>query len=177
MLEVSTWKGSGVVYWAEHYYGKLKGSLAVKEPRRENFNWDTYEDVEVEYELGEKEALALNKESAEGGLLGDYKVGETSTRFFSEEKLMVEAVETARRLGYDALLLGSYSCCSPQKVLFGPKMDELNAIWEKYEACYEHTNDPPEELLKPFEDEWTALAYAVGIADKVGGPQFHRSRG
>ena len=172
VLEVTSWVGSGICF-AEHYYGKLKGSLAKKGEKSQWTNIQSWEEIEVEYTLTAKEAAALNKEAAEGGMLAaNYQVGEMSTRFFSEEKLMVCAIELARSLGYDALVRGSYSCCSPQKILFGPKMDQLNAIWERYEALFEDSNDPPG--VEPYEKEWAALAFSVGITDHIGGPQLGR---
>lgn len=168
VLEVTTWAGSGVVWWAQHYYGKLKGSKAKKIPKTSKYGVDRWEEHELEYPINAKEAKELNKEADSRGYGGDYKVGDMSTRFFGAEKMLKVAVEKATELGYTYLIRGSSSICSPQRCLMGPKMDALNEIWERYEKFFEHTNDPDWKLVEPVEKEWERLAIAEGIMNKHG---------
>ncbi len=174
VVTVTTWVGSGVVIGAEHWYGRLNGSLAKMLPKGEYQPTPRREEIELEYAINATEARRLNKEAGIRGFGANYTVGETSTRFFSEEKLHVTAVEKARELGYDALFIGDRSTCSPQRCLYGPKMDELNDLFEKWDRLYEDTFDPPEHLWRPAEDAWTRLAFAIGVADQHGGLKLGR---
>ena len=93
------------------------------------------ERVEVEYQLSTGEAKKLNRQDANVG----YKMrpGSTTSRFFTREQLVGVAIELCKGKFPTAeyLLLGNVTSASPEQVLFGPRMDELNELCEQFECA------------------------------------------
>jgi hypothetical protein len=156
----TTWVGSSVVYYAQHYYARIEGVLSkVGEfgVQRE----------EVDYELGPEETAKLNEENSSSEFpMSDYEVGERCTRFFSYQKVLAAAIEKGKFLGYDALLLGDTCVCDPQFVLYGPAMEELNAI---HQLCEENNWwEGDEEEMQRLSDRWHEVAKAAGYMQEDG---------
>lgn len=150
VLHVTTWKGSSTVWWAQHYYARLK--------------FDGEED-DIDYALTAKEAAKLSDDDYK------FKAGDTTGRFFSEEKLRSVANEVARAKGIKWLIEGETSICDPQRILYGEDqaiVDQLNSIWDKCEANNWWEGDEP--TMEALSKEWKTLAFEHGIVEKHGSP-------
>ena len=122
-LEITTWVGSSIVWYAKHYYAKIR------------FGDGT---VNVRCKLAKKETGKLNVESREDFFPGSkYRVGEETTRFSNKKKLIREAIKLFKKdpHGYDVLLEGDHCWADPMKMLVGPKdvMGKANSLWELFE--------------------------------------------
>ncbi len=147
-LEIMTWVGSSVVWYAKHYYGMIRFGD---------------ERVDVECKLMKEEVDKLNVDSREDFFLGSkYKVGEMTTRFSDKKKLIKEAIKLFKKdsHGYDALLEGRQGVCDPLKILVGPKdiMKKANLLWELFEerggwGCPEDE----ESKVRIITDKWDEI--------------------
>lgn len=152
VLHVTTWKGSGTVWWAQHYYARLK------------FNG---EEDDIDYVMNAEEAEKLSEDDFK------WKAGDTTGRFFTEEKLRAAAEEQARAKGVTWLIEGESCVCDPQKIIFGADqaiVDQLNAIYAKCEANDWWEGDEP--TMEALSKEWRAIAFPAGIIEQHGSPNI-----
>lgn len=158
-LQISTWVGSSVVWYAEHYYATIK--FGDKK-------------VDVTAPLTKAEAARLNKgeEYKNPELRSEYKVGEESGRFTDEKRLIKRAIELFEEdsYGYDALLLGDVAVCDPQEMIAGPceLMARANYFWRAFEDY---------NGWDARKKHWPALEKISKDWEAVVGNYFERSTG
>lgn len=147
-LEIFTWAGSSVVWFAKHYYGKI---------------WFGDKNIDVEYVLIKKDTTKLNIDSREDFFPGSkYKIGETTSRFLDKERLIKEAIKLFKKdsYEYDVLLEGDHCTCDPQKMLIGPDgiSEKANLIWEQFES-YDGWNcqKSEEQEVRKICDRWDEI--------------------
>ncbi len=141
-LTVSTY--SGMCPDASHWMGRLRleGSK---------------DDINVEYELTVSQAKTMNRDNRENGDDYRYKPGSISTRFFTEEELVTDAIALATKLGVTLLFKGSHCILDPQPVLIGPEplKTQLNALVAEAEANDWWEGD--EATMEDISKRWEAL--------------------
>ena len=148
-LVISTWVGSSVVWYAEHYYARIMFG-----DKR----------VDVTKKLTKREAAFLNRgeKYKDPTLQSEYKEGEDSGRFVDKDKLAKAAVALFKEnsYGYDALLEGEIAVCDPMRMLVGPKdiLRHANVLWRKFEGLRGWGCSKEEEpAVQKICDQWEEM--------------------
>jgi len=148
-LEVTTYVGTSMVWYAEHYYGRIM--FGKKK-------------VEVTAPLTKTDAARLNKGERykDPVLQSEYKAGEESGRFYNKNKLIKAAITLFNEdsHGYEALLLGESPVCDPMLMLIGPikameKANRLHKEFEEYDGWNADRNHWP--VLEAISEKWESL--------------------
>lgn len=136
---MTTWVGSGTVWYAEHYYARMVCNGVTEDLR---------------YVMNAKEAKALAKSDPTDPY--PYKAGKDTARFLSEDKLKSEAISQYKAMfpGANLLVYGDSSVIEPQPILDGPKgaaewSTELVSLCEEIDWWEED-----ETLMDCLSGEW-----------------------
>ena len=147
---ITSWVDCSTVL-GEHYYARLR--------RR------GCDEIDLEYTIGKMEAGKFDEPDI-FGTSAEYKSGDSSTRFFSEEKLRRLAVCRYRTLfpGASLLVVGRHYTAQPQEILNGPRglRAPANVIFRKCEELdwWESGHDSEVEALMR---KWLALVLRFDI--------------
>jgi len=155
-LDITTWVGIGL--GATHYYGTIS-------TRR---HWGKHGETkwEVDRKISRAEAIELNK--AEGTAYSQYRAGQLTVRFSSEEQLLEYAADTFRNKvqkqypNVKYLILGSTGIIDPQPIIVGDGSADVATVNELAERAEKIGFWESEKEMKKIAKKWEKLAIRMG---------------